>query len=170
MRVSQPGQPAETKEDVVRFAPHADAEVQTVVATPASEGAGGWLSPDGRWLAYTSDSTGRLEVWVRPFPGSGAAVRVSSNGGVEPVWARNGKELYYLEGRNMMSVAVEAGAAFNFKPAARLFESTYTRDQQPPSYDVAADGRFVMIKPDSSGKIPITVILNWQERLNARTH
>ena len=126
------------------------------------------MSPDGRWLAYTSDSTGRLEVWVRPFPGPGAAVRVSSNGGIEPVWARNGKELYYLEGRNMMSVAVEAGAAFNFKPAVRLFESTYARDQQPPSYDVAADGRFVMIKPDSSGKTPITVILNWQERLSAR--
>jgi Tol biopolymer transport system component len=168
VRVGQSGQPADTKEDVVRFAPHADSEVQTVVATPASEGVGGWLSPDGRWLAYTSDSTGRLEVWVRPFPGPGAAVRVSSNGGIEPVWARNGKELYYLEGRNMMSVAVDAGAAFNFKPAMRLFESTYTRDQQPPSYDVAADGRFVMIKPDSSGKIPITVILNWQERLSAR--
>jgi Tol biopolymer transport system component len=168
LRISQPGQSADTKEDVVRFAPHADSEVQTVVATPASEGVGGWLSADGRWLAYTSDSTGRLEVWVRPFPGPGAAVRVSSNGGIEPVWARNGKELYYLEGRNMMSVAVEAGAAFNFKPAVRLFESTYTRDQQPPSYDVAADGRFVMIKPDSSGKIPITVILNWQERLSTR--
>jgi hypothetical protein len=54
----------------------------------------------------------------------------------------------------MMSVAVEAGAAFNFKPAARLFESTCTREQQPPSYGVAGDGRFVMIKPGSSGKIP----------------
>jgi len=171
LRVSQPGQSADTKDDVVSFAPHADSEVQTIVATPASEGGGGWLSPDGRWLAYTSDSTGRLEVWVRPFPGPGAAVRVSSNGGIEPVWARNGKELYYLEGRNMMSVAVEAGAAFDFKPAVRLFESTHARGQQPPSYDVAADGRFVMIKPDSSGKTPITVILNWQERLGqSATH
>jgi Tol biopolymer transport system component len=162
-----PSDRPDTKDDLVAFAPQADAAVQTVVATPASEGWGGAVSPDGRWLAYTSDSTGRSEVWVRPFPGPGAAVRVSSNGGIEPVWARNGRELYFLEVRTLMSVAVEAGAGFNFKPAVRLFESTYARDQQPPSYDVAADGRFVMIKPDSSGKIPITVLLNWQERLGA---
>jgi Tol biopolymer transport system component len=170
VRTAQAGQSPDTKDDVVRFASRADAEVQTVVATPASEGLGGWVSPDGRWLAYTSDSTGRTELWVRPLPGPGASVRVSSNGGVEPVWSRNGRELYYLEGTSMMSVAVEAGAAFNFKPAVRLFESTYTRAPQPPSYDVAPDGRFVMIKPDSAGKTPITVLLNWQERLRTGTH
>jgi hypothetical protein len=94
-------------------------------------------------------------------------VRVSSNGGVEPVWARNGKELYYIEGGSQMAVTVEAGAAFNFKPAVRLFESTYARAQQPPSYDVTPDGHFVMVKPDDAGNKPISVILNWQERLRA---
>jgi hypothetical protein len=95
-------------------------------------------------------------------------VRISSNGGAEPVWARNGKELYYIEGENMMAVAVEANATFNFKPAARLFEMAYARALQPPSYDVTPDGRFVMIKPDEAEEKPISVILNWQERLNAR--
>jgi Tol biopolymer transport system component len=161
---------APSKDDVVRFAARADAEVHTVVATPAVEGRGGWLSPDRRWLAYTSDSTGRQEIWVRPFPGPGAAVRVSSNGGAEPVWSRDGRELYYLEGRTMMSVAVNVGAAFDFKPAVRLFESAFTRSEQPPSYDVGPDGRFVMIAPDTAGKSPITVILNWQERLRTSAH
>ena len=155
--------------DLMKFPPRADGTVETIVATPADEGFAGSLSPDGRWLAYTSDSTGRTELWVRPFPGPGPAVRVSSNGGAEPVWARNGKELYYIEGGTMMAVAVDAGASFNFKPAVRLFESTYGRNEQPPSYDVTPDGHFVMIKPDSGGSRPISLILNWQERLNART-
>jgi len=155
--------------DLVRFPARADGQVQTIVATPAGEGMGGWLSPDGRWLAYSSESTGRSEIWVRPFPGPGAAVRISSNGGTEPVWARNAKELFYIEGGGMMAVAVEAGAAFNFKPAVRLFESTYARAEQPPSYDVTPDGHFVMIKPDDAGDRPISVILNWQERLRAQS-
>jgi eukaryotic-like serine/threonine-protein kinase len=154
--------------DLVRFPARADGQVQTIVATPANEGSAGWPSSDGRWLAYTSDSTGRTEIWVRPFPGRGPAVRVSSNGGTEPVWARNGKELYYIEGGSIMAVPVEAGASFNFKPAVRLFESTYTRNDQPPSYDVTADGRFVMLKPDNGGPRPISVILNWQERLRSQ--
>ena len=80
-----------------------------------------------------------------------------------------GKELYYIEGGNMMAVAVEAGATFDFKPAVRLFESVYSRSDQSPSFDVTPDGRFVMIKPDNAGQRPISIILNWQERLSAQT-
>jgi Tol biopolymer transport system component len=157
------------KTDLVRFPARADGQVQTIVATPISEGFAGALSPDGRWLAYTSESTGRAEIWVRPFPGPGPAVRLSLNGGTEPIWARNGRELYYIEGGSMMAVAVAAGATFDFKPATRLFESAYGRSDQSPSYDVTPDGRFVMIKSDNAGQRPISVILNWQERLTART-
>ena len=72
---------------------------EPVVATPTDEGIwGATLSPDGRWIAYTSNQTGQVEIWVRPYPGPGAPVRVSPSGGTEPVWARNGRELYYLEG------------------------------------------------------------------------
>jgi serine/threonine-protein kinase len=157
------------KTALVRFPARADGQVQTIVATSIIEGFAGALSPDGRWLAYTSESTGRTEIWVRPLPGPGPAVRLSSNGGTEPIWARNSKELYYIEGGNMMAVSVETGATFDFKPAVRLFESVYGRSDQSPSYDVTPDGRFVMIKSDNAGQRPISVILNWQERLSAQT-
>jgi Tol biopolymer transport system component len=154
--------------DLVRFMTAKDAAVQGIVETPASEGVGASVSPDGRWVAYTSDSTGSTEVWVRPFPGPGAPIRVSPNGGVEPLWSRNGKELYYFQGTSLVSVAVEAGSAFNFKPPTRLFESTYQRGGQPPTYDVAADGRFVMVKSESQIGNAISVILNWQELLRQK--
>ncbi len=108
------------------------------------------LSPDGRWLAYTAETTGAQEIWVRPYPGPGAPIRVSPAGGSEPVWAKNGRELYYLQDNVMMAVAVDAASDFNFKPAIRLFETSHRRSNQPPSYDVAADGRFVMLKPDAN--------------------
>jgi serine/threonine-protein kinase len=142
-----------------------------LVGTPGREGFEGLaLSPDGRWMAYASDATGRLEIWVQPYPGPGGApVRVSPDGGIEPVWARNGRELFYLEGRKMMSVAVNAASTFDFKPATTLFEAVYTLNGQPPSYDVATDGRFLMIKqlgePTASTMV---VVLNWFEELKRR--
>ena len=144
--------------------------LQPVVETPASEGfRGARLSPDGRWLAYASDQTGQQEIWVRPYPGPGAAVRISPNGGVEPVWARSGRELYYLEGTRLMAVAVNTGDRFNFSPATLLFDNDYLLSTQPPSYDVARDGRFLMIKPIGGdtevAPSQIVVIQNWHEEL-----
>jgi eukaryotic-like serine/threonine-protein kinase len=132
---------------------------EALVQTSANEGMNGVaLSPDARWLVYTSDDTGAAEIWVRPYPGPGAPVRVSPNGGVEPRWARDGRELYYRENNKLMSVAVDKGPTFNFKPPALLFERPY----QIQSYDVAPDGRFLMIKPAAArASSPITVILNW---------
>ena len=133
--------------DIVRMAPGPKADVKPVVATPNSEGLEGFsLSPDGRWIAYTSSATGTQEVWVQPYPGPGAAVRVSPNGGNEPIWARNGRELYYLEGRRMMAVQIQEGTTFSFSPARFLFENTHAESAQAPSYDVAADGRFLMVR------------------------
>ena len=120
-------------------------------------------SPDGRWLAYVSDTTGRAELWVQSYPGPGSPVRVSSRGGVEPVWARNGRELYYLEGNKLMAVAVSAGSEFNFKPPVLLFEFRYQRSRQPPSYDVGVDGRFLVIKASKIPPSAITVISNWAQ-------
>ena len=121
---------------------------QAVVQTEQDEGRGGVaLSLDGRWLAYTSDATGREEVWVRSYPTTGAARRISANGGREPVWSRDRRELFYLEGDTMMSVLVKAAWALGFEPPRPLFAQRYAgRRGQPPSYDVAQDGRFLMIK------------------------
>jgi Tol biopolymer transport system component len=157
-----------TSPDIMKLSPGAKSDPQMIVQTPAAEGAQGTaLSPDGRWLAYTSDATGQMEIWVRPYPGPGAPIRVSPNGGVEPVWARNGRELFYLEGIKMMSVTIDARDGFTFKPAALLFESTYVHGGQPPSYDVAADGRFIMIKATNprATAAPVTIVLNWAEKL-----
>ena len=123
-----------TGNDILRIRPGEKSEPQVVVQTPASEGAlGTSLSPDGRWLAYTSDATGQTEIWVRAFPGPGAAIRVSPSGGVEPIWARNGRELYYFEGSKVMAVAVDARAAFNFTPPTiLLFCLRSVEVQQPP--------------------------------------
>jgi serine/threonine-protein kinase len=141
-----------------------------VVETPAAEGfRGAMLSLDGRWLAYASDQTGQQEIWGAALSGPGAAVRISPNGGVDPVSARSGRELYYLQGTRLMAVAVTAGDRFNFSPATLLFDNDYLLSSQPPSYDVALDGRFLMLKPTGgdteAAPWQIVVIQNWTEEL-----
>ena len=121
------------------------------------------LSPDGKQLAYVTEITGREEIWVRAYP-SGAPVRVSANGGVEPLWARDGRELFYREGRRMMAARVDIAAGV-VQPPVALFEGLYIRNGQPPSYDITADGRFLLIKPVGEVSAPITAVLNWAQAL-----
>jgi eukaryotic-like serine/threonine-protein kinase len=156
--------------DILRLMPGPKAEMKPVVATASIEGIDGLsLSADGRWLAYSSNATGASEIWVQPYPGPGAAVRVSPNGGVEPVWSRHGRELYYLEGRRLMVVAVQPGSLFSFSPAVRLFDNPHPQRSQPPTYDVAADGRFLMIKGSGPQVTPpIVLTLDWFEELSRR--
>ena len=127
------------------------------------------LSPNGAWVAYMSDQTGRLEVWVRPFPGPGAPVRVSSDGGAEPHWARNGTELFYQSGRKMMAAGVSYGAStIEFKPSQVLFEGGFVPydGNVPRTYDVAKDGRFLMIREAPQGRPrTLVLVLNWFEEL-----
>ena len=152
--------------DLVVLSPQSDAEPRATVRTPADEGLAAALSPDGQWLAYTSDATGQQEIWVRPYPGPGAPLRVSPRGGWEPAWARDGRTLFYLEGRAMMTVAVDTSAGFDFGVPVPLFDGHIPIGGQPPSYDVAADGRFVTT---GAGAIPpVSVILDWPEMLRAR--
>jgi eukaryotic-like serine/threonine-protein kinase len=132
------------------------------------------LSPDGRWLAYASTRTGRNEIWVQGYP-EGVAVRVSSNGGFEPRWATNGRELYYLQQDTMMAVAVETGDELSFSAPEQLFTGPYRvlADPTARSYDVAPDGRFVMVALDDgseTGAPPsnIVVVQNWTEELKRR--
>ena len=150
--------------DLVRFAPAAEAEPQPVVQTAAFEGFSASLSFDGRWLAYTADPTGESEIWVRGYP-EGSAVRVSPNGGVEPVWSSDGSELFYLEANGMMAVSVDTSDGFDFDAPTRLFEGPFLRFPQPPSYDVASDGRFLMVRPNADPTV--SVILEWTALVRA---
>ena len=130
------------------------------------------LSPNGRWLAYTSDRTGAGEIWVRGYP-DGVPVRVSSNGGYEPLWSRDGRELFYRQGNAMMAVAVKTDGEFEFSPPVQLFSGRYFKDPlgDRRNYDVA-DGRFLLILPgnESAAVAPrsIVVVQNFSEELKQR--
>jgi serine/threonine-protein kinase len=127
--------------------------------------AGTALSPDGRWLAYITDTTGSPELWVRRYPTLDAAVRISPNGAAEPVWAKNGRELFYLEGDKLMRVRVDADskARFAYEPPVMLVEKSFMRAPQEPSFDLAADGRLLMLGRVPAGpSSPIEVIVNWR--------
>jgi Tol biopolymer transport system component len=169
----------QTGTDIVQW-PVADFKaVEPVLQTPAGEGLqGAILSPDGRWLAYASDQTGpgQQEIWVRPYPGPGAPQRVSFDGGKHPVWEKHGRELYFIGGagnsRRLMAAKVMLGATFSFEPATPLFSlAPYIglNALQPPSYDVADDGRFLLLKssnPAAENKPKrIVVVENWFEEV-----
>ena len=132
------------------------------------------LSPNGRWVAYVSDQTGRPEVWVRPFPGPGAPVRVSSDGGAEPLWARNGTELFYQNGRKMMAAGASYGeSTIEFKPSQVLFEGGFVPydGNVPRTYDVAKDGRFLMIREAPQVRPrTLVLVLNWFEELKRQAN
>jgi serine/threonine protein kinase len=130
------------------------------------------FSPDGRWLAYVSNDSGRDEVFVRPFPGPGARITVSTAGGSEPVWTTNGSEIFYRNGDQMMAAPVQMKPSFAIGRATKLFTGNYERDRGSgaanANYDVTTDGqRFVMIEPPAASS-HFVVVLNWFEELKQR--
>jgi serine/threonine-protein kinase len=149
----------------------ADRSVHPFLATQFNEGAASF-SPDGRWLAYMSNESGRPEVYVQPYPGPGGKWQISAGGGTEPLWNHNGRELFYRSGNRMMSVQVATEGAFTASKPTVLFERGYAASQFPATgiaYDVSRDGqRFLMVKePDqASPAAQINVVLNWFDELN----
>jgi len=129
------------------------------------------ISPDGRWVAYASDETGRFEVYVRPLSGPDERHVVSTSGGLEPVWSRTGNELFFRNGDQLMSVDVKTRGAFTASRPRLLFAGAYVRAEGRTNYDVAPDGQhFVMLNP-GEGDRPATEIdlaLNWTEELKAK--
>jgi eukaryotic-like serine/threonine-protein kinase len=131
------------------------------------------FSPDGRWLAYASDESGKgkNEVYVRTFTGkpgaaaSGGKWLISTSGGTTPRWRRDGKELFYLaDDEKLMAVEIKSGANFEAGAPKLLFDT----HAQNVDYDVTADGqRFIVIMPVEQAQVrsPITVVLNWQAGL-----
>jgi len=126
------------------------------------------LSPDGRFLSYTSDESGRDEVYVQPFPAVDRRWLVSANGGREALWSRDGREIFYREDDKMMSVAVETLPEFAARSPRLLFESAaFHRNLTGEfNYDVAPDGRFLMIRRDDAlVDLQVNVVLNWTQEL-----
>jgi Tol biopolymer transport system component len=129
------------------------------------------FSPDGRWVAYSSNETGAFEVYVSPFPSANGKRQVSSRGGEEPRWRHDGRELYYLSGQGeLMAVDIATEPALEARTPLVLFQ---THIRQPVSamdvfsYDVSADGRRFLVntKVDEPGAAPVSIILNWTAAL-----
>ncbi|HEX5854746.1 MAG TPA: protein kinase [Thermoanaerobaculia bacterium] len=122
----------------------------------------GDISPDGRFVAYISNESGRMEVYVQPFPGPGGKWQVSTAGGTAAVWRRDGKELFYLApDHKLMAVAVKAGATFEMEAPQALFEARLKEDPDR-EFDVSADGqRFLLVTPGDESTPPISLVQNW---------
>jgi Tol biopolymer transport system component len=137
-----------------------------LLATPYEE-RGARVSPDGRWLAYHSDESGRLEVYVRPFPNvSARKAMVSTGGGRRPVWSSNGRELFYASGSALMRVAVNTrDGAFSAGPPELLFSGPF--DLATTDFSVTPDdNHFIMVESDPNARPTLLhVVLNWTEEL-----
>lgn len=123
------------------------------------------LSPDGRWLAYDSNEAGRQSVYVTRFPTAAGKWQVSLGGGGYPIWARDGRELFYRASDGMlMAVPVRASADFDVGPPRALFASGAAVGGLGGGtfYDVAADGRFIINKFVERTSPPATIVLNWR--------
>ena len=150
-----------------------DRKAQLFLRTPFTEGAPRF-SPDGRWLAYVSNESSRDEVYVQPYPGPGGKWQISTEGGNEPVWNPNGRELFYRSGERMMAVDIATQPGFTAGKPRMLFKGQYVPTATTPAnYDVSPDGqRFLMLKSDeqtsSSAATQIVVVQNWFEELKQK--
>jgi eukaryotic-like serine/threonine-protein kinase len=149
-----------------------DRKAQPFLRTPFNESVP-QFSPDAHWLAYVSDESGRWEIYVQPYPGPGGKWQISTDGGMEPVWNPNGRELFYRSGDEMMAVDITTQPSFNAGKPRILFEGRYEHTPATgPNYDISPDGqRFLMLKPNEqevAAPTQINVVLNWFEELKRR--
>ena len=140
---------------------HAEREF---AASPTAREVMGRFSPDGRSIAYTSDESGRSEVYVRPFPEPGSRVQISVGGGRRAIWAPDGRRLFFWEGSRLMEATLVRDPGLRVVSREALFEGRYEAD-----YDVSRDGtRFLMIEAASSG-LRLVVVPHWLTELRQRT-
>jgi dipeptidyl aminopeptidase/acylaminoacyl peptidase len=166
----------ETKGDIYTLEMTGERKPRPFMQSKFDEG-GPRFSPDGRWLAYCSNESGRNEIYVQSYPGPGPKIQISTEGGCDPTWKRTGGELYYREGDKMMAVPVTTGPAFRAGKPKLLWERHYNQGTNsmcgapgPSSsnYDVTADGqRFLMVQEgeQDAPATEIRVVVNWAEEL-----
>jgi serine/threonine-protein kinase len=161
--------------DLHAWRPGQDTAAVPLVASPFDEQQPA-LAPDGRWLAYISNESGRYEVYVRPFPDASTAKwQVSTNGGTEPLWAHSGRELFYKDGENqLVAVQVTRTPTFSLGDREVLFSTVgYGGGDQHRTYDVTRDDRrFVMIRALTSGDAPansLIVVDNFGTEIREKT-
>ena len=167
------GNPTTGTTDIGILALEGDNEPEYIIATPALECCPKF-SPDGKWLAYLSDESGRQQVYVRPFPGPEVKWLISEEdeGGGQPVWSPDGRELFYRSGDKTMVVSIQTQDQTLRAGSPRvLFEGQYVSHSNPVGfqfYDISPDGkRFLMLKEGELPEEPnqINVVINWFEEL-----
>jgi serine/threonine-protein kinase len=156
----------ETNSDIFALSMADNAQPEPLLATPSEE-LGATLSPDGRWLAYSSNESGRREVYVRPFPElDGGKWLISTDGGTWPLWTRAGRELVYLSGTKLMAVPVSADESFKPGVPKEVFNRPYLTRPGARNYDVSPDGEgFLFVR---EGGVSIHLVQNWSEELKAK--
>jgi len=126
------------------------------------------VSPNSQWLAYVSNESGREEVYVRPLSPEGGRVAVSSGGGGEPLWAPDGRRLYYRSDDKVMEATIITTPSLSVTGRRVLFSGPYASDIYHANYDVAPDGRrFVMVRPVQEAR-RLVMVVNWVQELRAR--
>jgi len=162
--------------DIFALSLQGDRQPKPLVQTKFDEGSPKF-SPDGNWVAYCSNESGRTEVYATPYPGPGARIQISNDGGSDPVWRRKGGELYYRHGDNMVVVAIATKPKLTLSKPRVLWSGNYSHgvsSQCGPAgatstnYDVTADGeRFVMVKDKAEEVVArqVNVVLGWAEEL-----
>ncbi len=144
-----------------------DRKAFAFLQTDANEGAA-VLSPDGRWIAYASDESGRYEVYVQSFPTSGGKRQISTAGGAGPLWRGDGRELYFhAADGTLMAVPVEGGTSFATGASVALFEFRPGGRLLTPYYSATADGKRFLLSTivETDGAAPLSVVINWSELL-----
>lgn len=135
----------------------------------------GEISPDGRWIAYDSDESGRREVYVRPFPAvENGRWQISSEGASDALWSRSGRELFFLTAsKQMVAVSIPAGPRFSYSKPQSLFDATSYNQSSSRPFDISADGkRFLMVKNATNGNAvarpSVVVVSHWLDEVKAR--
>ncbi len=148
--------------------------VEPLVQTSFNE-LNGEVSPDGHYLAYQSDESGRYEVYVRPFPQVNAGRwQISTGGGTQPAWAHSGQELFYLDEKDLLTTVLvqTSGATFTAAKPVRVLDTKYGSPEVRRTYDTSLDGqRFLMLKDSADPNatpVKMVVVLNWFDELKAR--
>src|SRR5687767_1045728 len=149
--------------DIVQFR-LGDSSATPIVSSPADDRSA-TLSPDGRWLAYTSTISGTNEVYVRPYPQAGASVLVSTHGGTDPVWSHDGTDLLYRSGSRIMAVAHDPRSTSRAFAAPKVLFSGAFDFSQERNWSVSRDGTFIMIKADPTTGRQLRVVFNWFDEL-----